>query len=359
MRLLAAMDPGPGWGIAAESAYRARMQHRTPGPPRASYIAALAAAAMAAVGSIAAPQGGTPRGDTPKASAPKRAAATQRAAPKVVAPQPAKPQAEEPAVNPATLVRASVEPALVHAPGGGEAIAISITVAPEWHIYWRNPGDSGAAPSVKLELPEGWTLGSLTYPRPEIFGDSEERTFGYSGSVHLLVPVTRPEGWEGTLDVRGELSWLACRRSCVAGRSPLAAQLFAMPDALPDAPASRTWPSSMPSAATVELKGEGAARTLAVSIPGVPESETVRLIPDDCAGVRWADGSGPHDFTWDGAKSLWTLQTPISVIAGAASGGVPRARGLVLLGTESTRPAYLIDIPVPAAPTLPDPEPGR
>jgi len=318
------------------------MQHRIRDLPRGSYLAVLFAAAAVAGGapSIAGVAGG----------APSSVVAPQGAVPKVTVTQAAAPH-----VAPASLLRASLAPALVRAPGGGEAIAISISIAPEWHIYWSNPGDSGAAPSVKLELPEGWSAGALTFPRPEIFGDDDERTFGYSGTVHLLVPVRRPEGWQGTLDVRGELSWLACKRSCVAGRSALEGALATDAAALTGAPAGRTWPAAMPAGSAVTVSGDGTSRTLIASIPNLPETARVQFIPDDCAGIRWAAGTGPHQLRLDAPARRWTLQTPISVTPGDASGGAPRARGLVLVGSEPTDPAYFVDSPVLIAPTLPNP----
>ena len=321
------------------------MQQRIPDPPCASYLAALAAAAVAAA---AAPSGAAAAG-----------AATSVTAPQVEVPSPASPKVATPNAVPVDLVRASLAPALVRMPGGGEAIALSITVAPGWHIYWSNPGDSGAAPSVKLQLPEGWSAGALTFPRPEIFGDDDERTFGYSGTVHLLVPVKRPEGWQGALDVRGELSWLACKRSCVAGRSALEARVATDAEALVDAPASRTWPVAMPAGSSAAVSVTGASRELRLSIPNLPETAKVRFIPDDCAGIRWGDGTGPFELRWDGPTRHWTLQTPISVNPADAPGGIPRMRGLVVVGSEPTGPAYFVDIPVPAAPTLTGPEPAR
>lgn len=269
--------------------------------------------------------------------------------------QVALPDAAAPSQAPANLVRAALEPALVRAPGGGEAIAISVTVAPQWHIYWRNPGDSGAAPTVKLELPQGWTSGELTYPRPEIFGDADERSYGYSGSVHLLVPVKRPEGWQGALEVRGELSWLACKRSCVAGRTALAGALATDAASLADAPASRSWPKAMPAGASVAVTGEGGARMLAATVPSLPQSAKVQFIPDDCAGIRWGEGTGPFEPKWDGATGAWTLQTPLAVTPADAPGGAPRVRGLLVVGADPAGPAFFVDIPLPAAPTLTSP----
>jgi hypothetical protein len=240
-------------------------------------------------------------------------------------------------------------------PGGREAIAISVTVAPQWHIYWRNPGDSGAAPSVRLELPEGWSAGALEYPRPEIFGDADERTFGYSGTVCLLVPVTRPSGWQGPLEVGGEMAWLACRTSCIAGRSPLSAKVSADSASAPDAPAGRTWPSAMPAGSAVRVVGEGSSRDLEIAVAGAGDAAAVQFIPEDCRGIRWRDGVGPHALAREASTGHWTLRTPISVAAGDAAGGALRVRGLVMIGKESSSPAYFVDIAVPTAPTLTDP----
>lgn len=301
--------------------------------PRASYLATALVASLASVAVVSAQHGPAPTGGTPQGSA---ASAT-----------------------PANLVRASVAPALVRAPGGGEAIAIVITVAPEWHIYWSNPGDSGAAPSVKLELPDSWSSGPLTYPRPEVFGDADERTFGYSGTVHLLVPVRRPAGWTGALEVRGELSWLACRRSCIAGRSALESTVSTDPAASADAPGARSWPRALPAGSSVAVSGAGGPQALTASVKDLPESGTVQFIPDDCAGIRWDGGVGPYPLQWDAATRLWTLRTPISVTPADAPGGAPRVRGLVLVGADPGGRAYFVDIPVPSAPTLTDPDPAR
>ena len=309
------------------------MQHRHPTLPRASYLATVVAASLASVA----------------------ADATQQ----VLAPSGGPQQGAARGDSPANLVRASIAPSLVRAPGGGEAISIGITVAPDWHIYWSNPGDSGAAPAVRLDLPEGWTAGALAYPRPEIFGDSEDRTYGYSGTVHLLVPVTRPSGWQGTLRVRGELSWLACKRSCVSGRTALDSQVATDASAMPDAPASRAWPLAMPVGSSASIVGEGGSRTLVASMPNLAESAKVQFIPDDCAGIVWGAGTGPFELSWDSAKRLWTLRTPITVTPGDAPGGAPRVRGLILAGADPADPAHFVDIPVSGTPTLQRPESTR
>jgi thiol:disulfide interchange protein DsbD len=319
------------------------MERRSPDPPAASYLAGLVSSALASIVAIGAAGAGmslaAPAGHEDGA---------QLGVGSIAQPAPQ-------SAAPANLVRTALVPSLVRMPGGGEAIAIAVTVAPDWHIYWKNPGDSGAAPTAKIELPAGWTSGALAFPRPEVFGDADERTFGYSGTVHLLIPVTRPEAWQGAVSVKGELSWLACKRSCVAGRSPLAGEVLADAASIVDAPSGRAWPMPLPAGSVAAISGEAAARILSVSVAGVPESEKVQFIPDDCAGIRWGGGTGPFGLQWDAEKRLWTLKMPLSVTPGDAPGHAPRARGLVLVGASASGPAYFVDTPVPAAPTLTSP----
>ncbi len=35
-----------------------------------------------------------------------------------------------------------------------------------WHVYWRNPGDSGLPPEVAWTLPAGFSAGPLQWPAP-------------------------------------------------------------------------------------------------------------------------------------------------------------------------------------------------
>ncbi|MCB9222323.1 MAG: hypothetical protein H6615_10910, partial [Ignavibacteria bacterium] len=47
-------------------------------------------------------------------------------------------------------------------------IAIKLDVAEEWHIYWKNPGDSGLPTEVKWTLPKGVEAdGGLIWQVPE------------------------------------------------------------------------------------------------------------------------------------------------------------------------------------------------
>ena len=45
------------------------------------------------------------------------------------------------------------------APGESFWVALEFNIRDGWHTYWRNPGDSGQATSLKWQLPPGFTAG--------------------------------------------------------------------------------------------------------------------------------------------------------------------------------------------------------
>jgi len=93
----------------------------------------------------------------------------------------------------------------------GARLGLRYRIAPGWHIYWENPGDSGMATSAEVEAPDGWSPGDLLYPGPVSFG-GELVSYGYSEEVTLFVDVERPDAAPGEVTVSSR--WLVCREIC-------------------------------------------------------------------------------------------------------------------------------------------------
>ena len=53
------------------------------------------------------------------------------------------------------------------APGKTFWIGLRQTIAPGWHTYWINPGDSGEPPQIDWALPAGFSAGDIAWPQPE------------------------------------------------------------------------------------------------------------------------------------------------------------------------------------------------
>jgi len=78
------------------------------------------------------------------------------------------------------------------APGSTTVVAVRQKIAPGWHTYWRNPGDSGGATSLVWTLPDGVTADPILWPLPSRQRLMSLMNYGYSGEVLLPVPIHVP-----------------------------------------------------------------------------------------------------------------------------------------------------------------------
>jgi thiol:disulfide interchange protein DsbD len=92
-----------------------------------------------------------------------------------------------------------------------------------WHVYWKNPGDSGQAPSVKWVLPKGFKAGDLMWPLPERIHIPSLTDFGYRDQVVLMAPLEVPAGLKigSAVTLKAEVNWLVCKDICVPGHAVL------------------------------------------------------------------------------------------------------------------------------------------
>jgi len=112
-------------------------------------------------------------------------------------------------------------------PGQPFWVALRQRIAPGWHTYWMNPGDSGEPPRIEWDLPPGFRAEEFAWPFPERISVGPAMTYGYSGEVVLPLAMTPPAhlppGKEVTL--RGRASWLVCEKICIPEEAPIALTL--------------------------------------------------------------------------------------------------------------------------------------
>lgn len=254
-----------------------------------------------------------------------------------------------------------------------DALALAVTVEPQpgWHVYWRNPGDSGDAPSFELTLPAGWSAGAAVFPRPEAAILDDGVFYGYSRATTYLVPV-RPGPEAGspkpgaTWSVTAKV--MACKGMCVVSTVT----------------GGGAWPPDAAGAPAVALAGgsfEGrslpapsdavgvSARIDAgrVTVEGPARGRgSVRFIPDAVPGMQvpLPEGKPAIEGTVadDRFRLDFRLETP------GVGAGQPRLAGLVLLGNDPADPCVWLAVPqevaapspasVPVRPGASDPAPG-
>jgi DsbC/DsbD-like thiol-disulfide interchange protein len=113
-------------------------------------------------------------------------------------------------------------------PGEPFDVAVHLEVEPRWHVYWKNPGDSGLPTSVEFTLPPGFNATGLKWPVPSVFKGSGGLTdYGYEGSLLLSARVTPPRGLKpgSSVDIKASVSWVSCRDICIPGRAELELKL--------------------------------------------------------------------------------------------------------------------------------------
>ena len=105
------------------------------------------------------------------------------------------------------------------APGQPLWVGLKIIHQPQWHTYWKNPGDSGLATTVQWTLPAGVTAGDIAWPAPHSIPIGTMTNYGYEGTLLLPVPLTVGPAFQagpsGDLEVKLSASWLVCRQECI------------------------------------------------------------------------------------------------------------------------------------------------
>lgn len=112
-------------------------------------------------------------------------------------------------------------------PGQDFQLLLDVSLEPGWHAYWKNPGDSGMAPSIEWKLPEGLEVTHVDWPTPERFELGEATTFGYSEKAPFIITVHAADTLTPkTLEIDAEMQWIICSsETCLPGLTSVKTQV--------------------------------------------------------------------------------------------------------------------------------------
>jgi DsbC/DsbD-like thiol-disulfide interchange protein len=168
-------------------------------------------------------------------------------------------------------------------------VGIKITIDAGYHIYWKNPGDSGIATDVKLTLPEGFKAGDLLFPLPsrlEFAGPIVN--YGYTKSVMLMMRVTPPTDLPAgkSLTLSAAASWLVCdENNCIPGSGNGSVDLPVADTATPaNADLFKKWTSQLPTTLAKDSADiASASNALAITNGNGSASVTIawKAVPSD------------------------------------------------------------------------------
>lgn len=102
-------------------------------------------------------------------------------------------------------------------PGSPLRVAIRLAIAPGWHLYWSNPGESGIPTSVRWTAPPGFTAGPIEWPYPKRKDLAGAVVHAYEGEVVLFGDLLPPKelalGRE--VEISARVRWGVCREVCI------------------------------------------------------------------------------------------------------------------------------------------------
>ncbi len=236
-------------------------------------------------------------------------------------------------------------------PGQAMWVGVRFDIEPQWHIYWRNPGDAGMATILEWTLPPGWTASRIHWPLPRRFTDfGGLRAFGYEDQVVLLTRITPPADGSAVPVTQAPLAarvqWLACRDRCVLGEAALASDTAAV-----DAALIMEWRRRLPVALNADPRVLD-VQTQMVTSPGELGQRAVVAADvswaGDVAETEWYPHAPPGAEIVDVVTTTSGRQTRIEA---TVQGMTPRFRGymalpgvLVYRDQEGTRRGVLVTL---------------
>lgn len=213
---------------------------------------------------------------------------------------------------------------VAHAPQGVQAgqpvwVGLQLTHQPEWHTYWRNPGDSGLPTQIELDLPAGITAGDVQWPLPHKLKAGNLTNYGYDKTVLLAVPLTvskeyKPKASQ-TLDLQVRANWLVCRLECIPQEGDFALHIPVNSSYAPQVAAFDAVQAQQPQVLpNVKATTSFDAQRLVMKVSGLPaalQGQTLSVFPNAPEVLESAAEQHPRaSQSWQ--DGVWALQLPLS-----------------------------------------------
>ena len=246
---------------------------------------------------------------------------------------------------------------VAHAPDGvgvGKTVWLGLQLQhqPQWHTYWKNPGDSGLPTVLQWTLPAGVTAGDIAWPTPQRIAIGNLANYGFGDTVLLPVPLTIDKAFQpsasGALDIRLTASWLVCRQECIPQEGNFVLHVPTLGSTAShggDFDATRA-ASPLPLTGSAQAKVSGDALILTVN--GLPASWSGRAlqafpetpnVTEPVSSPQTADAvasntSAPKLGTQAWNNGVWTGHFPLSAQRESAPDTLPV---VLAMGAQSLR----------------------
>ena len=247
---------------------------------------------------------------------------------------------------------------VAHAPQGVQAgqalwVGLQLTHQPDWHTYWRNPGDSGLPTQIEFNLPPGITAGDVQWPLPHKLKAGSLTNYGFEKTVLLAVPLTvtkqfKPDAAQ-SLEIQAHANWLVCKLECIPQEGDFSLRIPVNSSMATHGPAFDAVLAEQPqvlSSAKANTRFE--TQRLVLQVTGLPASwqgKNLSVFPDTAELVESATEQHPRaSQSWQGER--WTVQLPLSNLRMTD----PKQLGFLLtVGTGKERQGFTLTAPITQA----------
>ena len=205
---------------------------------------------------------------------------------------------------------------VAHAPqglGDGKTVQLGLLIEhqPQWHTYWKNPGDSGLPTRLNWALPAGVSVSEIQWPTPGKLPLGPLMNFGYEGKLLLPVTLKLPPGFAApALQVKLQAEWLVCREVCIPESGDFSLSVPSQGSTVGHAAvfqaAAEAMPVVLPAAqGRVDVRGAN----LVLTVDGLPaawQGREIGFFPETGGVIQ--NAAKPR-ARWNGAS--WTAEVPI------------------------------------------------
>ena len=130
-------------------------------------------------------------------------------------------------------------------PGERFVLAFRFRMQPMWHIYWENPGETGAPTTITVKAPKGYKVGQTMYPRPHTI-PGPLLSYGYEHEAIFFIPIAAPDELEDdrvTFDA--DINFLVCKEMCYLGSTTASVAVRTTSEPLPEVPDEEVDPEQL------------------------------------------------------------------------------------------------------------------
>ena len=253
---------------------------------------------------------------------------------------------------------------VAHAPDGVQIgktfwLGLQLQHTPEWHTYWRNPGDSGLPTQLEFKLPPGLEVGPVLWPLPKKLSAGTLTNYGFEGDALLAVAIKVTSAYRGPtngqLPAQLHANWLVCRLECIPQEGDFRLQFASQSSFAPHAQAFTTLLKQQPAQLNAPQKAtrfEG--DFLMASLEGLPPGwagQKLSIFPSDPELLESStDQHALAEQSWQG--STWSARLPVST----ARSESPTKIGWLLVAQASDASRQGIELVLPVSGAWPSPK---